>query len=159
MHLEQTFIKNVLLSLYSHRQHCYNCQPIFNWLKTKEKTAWPPSAVGSEYDWVSRDRWFEPQSSHILSLRFGHEKKILQPFSAIHWFKKGSCQLLAKEWALVLVNCLGGLPRNSEARLNDHVQMTLNKAKGCKTATQPTKEKTVCFKELFCPHHVLSTKY
>ena len=27
-------------------------------------------------------------------------KKNLQPFSPFYWFKKGSCQLLAKEWAL-----------------------------------------------------------
>ena len=34
----------------------------------------PPNAVGSKSDCESRGRWFEPQSSHILSLRFGHEK-------------------------------------------------------------------------------------
>ena len=33
-----------------------------------------PSAVGSESDCESRGRWFQPQSGHILSLRFGHEK-------------------------------------------------------------------------------------
>ena len=28
-------------------------------------------------------------------------KKILRSFSFFHWFKKGRCQLLAKEWALI----------------------------------------------------------
>ena len=34
-------------------------------------------------------------------------KTFLWPFSPFHWFKKGSCQLLAKEWAL----STGKLPR------------------------------------------------
>ena len=32
-----------------------------------------PSAVGSESDCESRDRWFKPRSGHVLSLRRGHE--------------------------------------------------------------------------------------
>ena len=44
----------------------------------------------------------------------------MQPFPPFCWFKKDSCQLLAKEWALSTSNCLGGLPRNSVARLTDH---------------------------------------
>ena len=32
------------------------------------------SGVRSESDCESRGRWFKPQSGHILSLRFGHEK-------------------------------------------------------------------------------------
>ena len=35
---------------------------------------------------------------NILSLRFGHEK--ISTTIPFRWFKKGSCQLLAKEWAL-----------------------------------------------------------
>ena len=31
------------------------------------------------------------------------------PFSPFPWFKKGSCQILGKEWHRVLVNCLEGL--------------------------------------------------
>ena len=34
-------------------------------------------------------------------------KTFLQPFSPFRWFKKGSCQLLAKEWALIT----GKLPK------------------------------------------------
>ena len=33
----------------------------------------PPSTVGSESDCESRGRLIEPQSGHILTLRFGHE--------------------------------------------------------------------------------------
>ena len=40
-------------------------------------------------------------------------------FSPFHWFKKGSCQLLAKECALKTGNCLGGMPWNSVDRLTD----------------------------------------
>ena len=34
-------------------------------------------------------------------------KNFLRPFSPFRWFKKGSCQLLAKEWTL----STGKLPR------------------------------------------------
>ena len=51
-------------------------------------SAW--HASGPEYD---------PHIRHILSWRLGHEN-ILQPFSHFRWFKKSSCQLLAKECAL-----------------------------------------------------------
>ena len=41
------------------------------------------------------------------------------PFSLFRWFKKSRCQLLAKEHALSLINCPGGLPRNSVVRVTD----------------------------------------
>ena len=49
---------------------------IFHRTGNNKKTAFagPPSAVGSESDCESRGCWFKPWSSHILSLRFGHEK-------------------------------------------------------------------------------------
>ena len=63
-------------------------------------------------------------------------KIFLRPFSPFCWFKKGSCQLPAKEWALsILVNCIGGLPRNSVARLTDRARNY-----PCKTPTQPTNQ-------------------
>ena len=49
-------------------------------------------------------------------------KVFLRPFSLFRWFKKSSCQLLAKDCALTigkLLNCLGGLPRNSVVRVPD----------------------------------------
>ena len=36
-------------------------------------------------------------------------KKFLRPFSPFHWFKKGSCQLLAKEYALSTCKLLRSL--------------------------------------------------
>ena len=58
--------------------------------------------------WYADGRWFNPhvRPQNILSLRFSHEK-ILRPFSPFCWVKKGSCQFLAKEWAL----STGKLPR------------------------------------------------
>ena len=47
-----------------------------NNLPTGKWQAGPPSADGSESDFESSGRWFEPRSGHILSLRFGHEKTI-----------------------------------------------------------------------------------
>ena len=51
------------------------------------------------------------------------------------FFKKGSCQLLAKVWHEVLVNRLGGLnlTRKSVVRLTDRPDMTLDVYRGRKT--------------------------
>ena len=57
---------------------------------------------------------------------------------SFRFFKKGSCQLLAKVCAQVLVNCLGGqsLPRKSVVRLTDRPDMTLDVYGGRKTPMQ-----------------------
>ena len=57
---------------------------------------------------------------------------------SIRFFKKGSCQLLAKHAHEVLVNHLGGLrlPRKSVVRLTDRPDMTLDVYRGHKTAIQ-----------------------
>ena len=54
------------------------------------------------------------------------------------FFKKGSCQLLAKVSARSMVNRLGGLslPRKSVVRLTDRPDMTLNVYRGRKTTIQ-----------------------
>ena len=57
-------------------------------------------------------------------------KTFLRPFSLFRWFKKSSCQLLAKECALSTGNCLGGLPRNSVARLTDRARNDLKCVEG-----------------------------
>ena len=59
------------------------------------------------------------------------------PFS-FRFFKKGSCQLLAKYVHEVLVNRLGGLslPRKSVVRLTDRPDMTLGVYRGRKTTIQ-----------------------
>ena len=65
------------------------------------------SSIGCASAWYADGHRFDPHIQlNILLLRFGHEK-ILWPFSPFCWFKKGSCQLLAKEWAL----STGKLPR------------------------------------------------
>ena len=61
---------------------------------------------------------------------------------SFRFFKKGSCQLLAKVCARVLVNRLGGLslPRKSVVRLTDRPDMTLDVYRGHKTTIQPTNQ-------------------
>ena len=56
---------------------------------------------------------------------------------SFRFFKKGSCQLLAKVHE-ILVNRLGGLslPRKSVVRLTDRPDMTLDVYHGRKTTTQ-----------------------
>ena len=57
---------------------------------------------------------------------------------SFRFFKKGSCQLLAKVCARSTVNRLGGLslPRKSVVRLTDRPDMTLDVYRGCKTTMQ-----------------------
>ena len=54
------------------------------------------------------------------------------------FFKKDSCQLLAKYVLEVLINCFGGLslPRKSVVRLTDRPDMTLVVYRGRKTTMQ-----------------------
>ena len=57
---------------------------------------------------------------------------------SFRFFKKGSCQLLAKVCARSTVNRLGGLslPRKSVVRLTDRPDMTLDVYRGRKTTIQ-----------------------
>ena len=57
---------------------------------------------------------------------------------SFHFFKKGSCQLLAKVCTRSTGNRLGGLslPRKSVFRLTDRPDMTLDVYRGRKTAIQ-----------------------
>ena len=57
---------------------------------------------------------------------------------SFRFFKKGSCQLLAKVLHEVLVNRLGGLslPRKSVVRVTDRPDMTLDVYRGRKTTKQ-----------------------
>ena len=59
---------------------------------------------------------------------------------SFRFFKKGSCQLLAKVCARSTGNRLGGvsLPRKSVVRLTDRPDMTLDVYRGRKTIIQPT---------------------
>ena len=57
---------------------------------------------------------------------------------SFRFFKKGSCQLLAKVCARCVFNRLGGLslPRKSVVRLTDRPDMTLDVYRGRKTTMQ-----------------------
>ena len=66
------------------------------------------TSSGSVFAWHASGPEFDPHVRHFLSWRLGHET-FLRPFSLFCWFKKSSCQLLTKECALRLVNCLGGM--------------------------------------------------
>ena len=72
--------------------------------------------------------------ANILSLRFGHEKistAILSlPLILERQQSLASCHELVKECALRLINCLGGLPRNSVDRLTDHAGNDLKSVEG-----------------------------
>ena len=66
---------------------------------------------------------------------------------SFRFFKKGSCQLLAKVCARkVLVNRLGGLslPRKSVVRLTDRPDMTLDVYRGGKTTNQQQQQSFLC---------------
>ena len=52
-------------------------------------------------DWRPEDRGFNPEVGNILSWRL-IMKYFLRSFSLFRWFKKGSCQFLAKECAQYL---------------------------------------------------------
>ena len=62
------------------------------------------SSIGSMFTWHASSPEFDPHVQHILSWRLGHENISKALF---RWFKKSSCQLLAKESAL----STGKLPR------------------------------------------------
>ena len=73
----------------------------------------------------------------VLGLIFGLATYMYFRFS-FRWFKKGSCQLLAKVCARsTAVNRLGGLslPRKSVVRLTDRPNMTLDVYRGRKITT------------------------
>ena len=65
-------------------------------------TCWKDCSIGSMSAWHASSPEFNPHVRHILSWRLGHEnmEKFLRPIPLFCWFKKNSCQLLAKECAL-----------------------------------------------------------
>ena len=68
-------------------------------IRPQSYVARPPSALGSDSDCESWGRWFEPRPATFF--RGDLVMKIfLRPFSPFRWFKKCSCQLLAKGWIL-----------------------------------------------------------
>ena len=77
-----------------------------NQIMTSTEEASHDSSVRCTSDWWSGGCTFIPaRSCNILSRRL-ITKYFLRSFSPFCWFKKGSCQFLAKECAQVLANCL-----------------------------------------------------
>ena len=74
---------------------------------------------------------FHPHAQHHSFMEIGHEINFYG-----HSLPSTDSRN-AKECALVLVNCLGGLPRNSVDRLTDHAR---NMSKGHKTPIQQHSE-------------------
>ena len=89
------------------------------------------SSIGFASARCADGRGFDPHvRQNILSLRFGHEK-----FSTIISLPSAdSRRAIASYWRnnghLVLVNWIGGLPRNSVARLTDRARNDLKCVEG-----------------------------
>ena len=84
--------------------HVFLCVSDFQWfLRLRDGRG---SSIRSEFAWHASGPEFDPHIRHILSWRLGHEN-ISTAITLFRWFKKSSCQLLAKECAL----STGKLPR------------------------------------------------
>ena len=76
---------------------CQSFSTFFRYIKTQQLASVVQSDVASE--WWSGGRGFDPLwVLNILSWQF-IMNYFLQSFSPFRWFKKGSCQFLAKECA------------------------------------------------------------
>ena len=65
------------------------------------------NAVSSVFDFRSRGGKFESQLGLITFMEIDHEMiSAVTPHPNLHWFMKGSCQLLVKACGQVLVNHL-----------------------------------------------------
>ena len=73
------------------------------------------SSIGSMSTWHTSGPEFDPQVRHVLSWRLGHENisTVILPLLLI---QEAVFSYWRKNVRKVLVNCLGGLPRNSVVR-------------------------------------------
>ena len=83
------------------------------------------SSIGSEFAWHTSGPEFDPYVRHILSWRLGHENisTVILPLLLI---QEEQLSVTGER----LVNCLGGLPRNSVARLTDRARNDLKCIEG-----------------------------
>ena len=77
--------------------------------------------------WQADGCGFGPHARHILSWRFGHEKKIYDQSLLSADSRRVVVSYWRKNVHLVLVSCLGGLPRNSVDRLTDRARNDLSR--------------------------------
>ena len=83
-------------------------------------------SVGRASAWYAAGRGFHPHVRHTLLEGEWSWNNFYDHYLPSADSRKGSCQLLAKEFALtILVNCLGGLPGNSVDRLTDRARNEL----------------------------------
>ena len=90
------------------------------------------SSIGSVFAWHASGPEFDPHIRHILSWRLGHENisMVILPLPLI---QEEQLSVIGKRMCtckLVLVNCLGGLPRNNVARLTDRARNDLKCVEG-----------------------------
>ena len=84
------------------------------------------SSVGRASAWYAAGRGFHPHVRHTFLEGEWSWKKFYDHYLLSADSRKGSYQLLAKEYALtILVNCLGGFPGNSVDRLTDRARNDL----------------------------------
>ena len=82
------------------------------------------SSVRCASVWYAAGRGFHPHFRHILLEGEWSWKIFYDHYLPSADSRKGSCQLLAKEYALT-INCLGGLQGNSVDRLTDRTRNDL----------------------------------
>ena len=78
-------------------------------------------------DWYSEGHGLYPRSSHISFVEIGHE---IISMAILSLLLSDSSRAVVSYWGevlalIVLVYCLGSLPRNSVDRLTDPLDMTL----------------------------------
>ena len=92
------------------------------------------SSIGFASAWYTDGRGFDPHvRQNILSLRFGHENVSTTIFSLL-LIQEGQLSVTGERMPAsghyVLVNCLGGLPRNSVVRLTDRARNDIKCVEG-----------------------------
>ena len=91
---------------------------MFRNISVYRMTAGRCSLIGCVSSWYADSRGCDPHiRQNILLLRFCHEKTSMTILS-LPLIQEGQLSVTG----IVLINCLGGLPRNSMARLTDHVR-------------------------------------
>ena len=81
----------------------------------KHPTATEPGRLAQSGASLTANQGVEPRSGHILSLRFGHEK-LSTTIITLPLIQEGQLSVTGERMD---TDCLGGLPRNSAARLTD----------------------------------------
>ena len=89
------------------------------------------SSIGNVSAWHASGPEFDPHVRHILSWRLGHEN-ISTAILSLPLIQEEQLSVTGKRMCTkyVLVNCLGGLPRNNVVRVTDRTQNDLKCIEG-----------------------------